>query len=302
MVLSSKYVMAALVAAISSSFWSVSVNGFTVSQPASMLLSNKFKTTTTKLPAYSDEGSPSDYDADDLIGDKEIMIDTDEDDAEIRDALKRELLLLSSVTNRGECATKDEQNILIDLVNQLEALNPTAEPAFMCEGDWSLCLSSTQLFRSSPFFQSLRAAAGEDNKQIAFNGFELHDRATTGSQIGRVRQTITSDRLISEVELEVGFMPGLPFRIKGTVVTTADLKISASETWDLEITNTQVMGSNVPLLNQLLDDLKLEMPVGDMYKTVLSKVPVVTMKTYYVDEGIRITRDIDDNFFVFSRA
>ena len=252
------------------------VNGFTLSQPAS--IGKSATSTTSQLPAYFDEGSPSDYDAEDLTGEKEIAVDTDDDDAEIRDALKRELLLLSSVTNRGECATKDEQNILIDLVNQLEALNPTAEPASMCEGEWSLCLSSTQLFRSSPFFQSLRVAVGDENKQIAYNGFELHDRATTGSRIGRVRQTVTPDKLISEVELEVGFMPGLPFRIKGTVVTTANLKTSASEAWDLEIVNTQVIGSNVPLLNQVMDDLKFEMPVGEMYKTVQGKVPVVSMK------------------------
>lgn len=249
------------------------VNAFTVPVSA-----GKAATTASQLLAYFDEGSPSDYDTEDLTAKKEIAVDTDDDDAEIRDALKRELLLLSSVTNRGECATKDEQNILIDLVNQLEALNPTAEPASMCEGEWSLCLSSTQLFRSSPFFQSLRVAVGEDNKQIAYNGFELHDRATTGSRIGRVRQIVTSDKLVSEVELEVGFMPGLPFRIKGTVVTTASLNVAGSAAWELEIENTQVVGSNVPLLNQVMDDLKFEMPVGDMYKTVQGKVPVVEMK------------------------
>ena len=254
------------------------VNGFTV-PPASVGKAAAATATSQQiLLAYFDEGSPSDYDTEDLTGKKEIAVDTDDDDAEIRDALKRELLLLSSVTNRGECATKDEQNILIDLVNQLEALNPTADPASMCEGEWSLCLSSTQLFRSSPFFQSLRVAVGEENKQIAYNGFELHDRATTGSRIGRVRQIITSDTLVSEVELEVGFMPGLPFRIKGTVVTTARLNVAGSAAWNLEIENTQVVGSNVPLLNQVMDDLKFEMPVGDLYKTMQGKVPVVEMK------------------------
>jgi len=245
---------------------------------------NLQKTTTTSSPstylqqAYYDEDAPSDYDSEDLTDKQEVEVDTNEDDATIRDALKRELLLLSSVTNRGECANKDEQDILVDLVNQLEALNPTAEPSSKCEGEWSLCLSSTQLFRSSPFFQSIRVAVGDENKQIADNGFELHDRATTGSRIGRVRQIIESNKLISEVELEVGMMPGLPFRIKGTVVTTANLKVSASETWDLEIISTQVKGSNVPLLNQFLDDLKLELPVGEVYKTVQGKVPVIKMK------------------------
>jgi PAP_fibrillin len=261
-------------------------------------------TTLVVARAYYDEGAPSDYDSQDLVSkEKQVAVDTDDEDAAIRDALKRELLLLSSVTNRGECATPEEVNILIDLVTQLEALNPTAEPATACQGEWSLCLSSTQLFRSSPFFQSLRVALGDANRQVANNGFELHDRATTGSRIGRVRQIITPDTLTSQVELEVGVMPGMPFRIKGTVVTVASLKVTASETWDLTIQGTKVTGSNVPLFNQFLDDLNWELPVGDMYKTLLQgNVPVVQMKTYYVDEGIRITRDVDDNFFVFSRA
>jgi len=97
--------------------------------------------------------APSDYDADDLQEEKTATVDLNEDDALIRDALKRELLLLSSVTNRGEYASLDEQNMLVDLVSQLEALNPTDRPAANSEGEWDLCLSSTQFFRSSPFFQ-----------------------------------------------------------------------------------------------------------------------------------------------------
>lgn len=107
---------------------------------------------------------------------------------------------------------------------------------------------------------------------------------------------------MSEVELEVGLLPGFPIKVKGTVVTSASLKVKGPELWELRIQTTQVKGSNVPLLNQLLDDAKVEIPMGDMYSTVMGDVPVVPMKTYYVDEGIRITRDVDDNFFVFSRA
>lgn len=115
--------------------------------------------------AFADD-APSDYDSDDIQDEKRVTVDENEEDAQIRDALKRELLLLSSVTNRGEYANLDEQNMLIDLVSQLEALNPTINPASQSEGEWDLCLSSTQFFRSSPFFQSIRIAAGDDNKQL----------------------------------------------------------------------------------------------------------------------------------------
>jgi hypothetical protein len=194
------------------------------------------------------------------------------------------------------------KNILVDLVSQLEALNPTANPSSNCEGEWDLCLSSTQFFRSSPFFQSIRVAMGDSNKAMAENAFDIHDRATTASRVGRVRQSITRDQLVSEVDLEVGLLPGLPFRAKGTVVTTASLQVVSPETWETRIESTSVKGSNVPLFNQMLEDLNFDFPVNNVYSTLLGEVPVVELKTFYVDEGIRITRDVDDNFYVFSRS
>jgi hypothetical protein len=64
---------------------------------------------TGVLKAFSAETGPSDYDSADLQDEKSVAVDDNEEDDRIRDALKRELLLFSSVTNRGEYATKDEQ-------------------------------------------------------------------------------------------------------------------------------------------------------------------------------------------------
>ena len=87
-----------------------------------------------------DDSAPSDYDADDLVEtERHATLDEDEDDAIIRDELKRELLLLASVTNRGEYATSDETNIIIDMVTQLEVRT------------YVTSTSSS----SSPFFQKL---------------------------------------------------------------------------------------------------------------------------------------------------
>jgi hypothetical protein len=258
-----------------------------------------------RLAAYYDEQSPSDYDTSEVLEEKRVEVDKKEEDEVIRDALKRELLLLSSVTNRGEYATKDEQNILIDLVAQLEALNPTDDPAHAQPGEWDLCLSSTQFFRSSPFFQSIRAIAGDSNKATVETAFDIHDRATTSGRVGRVRQIISpeSDRLVSEVDLEVGMMPGFPIRLKGTVVTSATMKVTNSDSFETQIEKTTVTGSNVPLLNQWLDDLKLELPVADAYMFIGGgKVPVIPNRIFYLDEGMRIVRDQDDNLFVFTRA
>ena len=256
--------------------------------------------------AFYDEQSPSDYDTEQvaLSSEKRLVVDKREEDALIRDALKRELLLLSSVTNRGEYASADEQNMLIDLVAQLEALNPTPDPASLNSqcGDWDLCLASTQFFRSSPFFQSLRAAAGDSNQSMMQNAFDIHDRATTSGRVGRVRQTISPDELTSSVDLEVGLIPGLPIKVKGTVVTTASIVATGPESFELQIQKTSVTGSNIPLFNQWLDDLKLEVPMSDIFTTLAGSVPSVPNKIFYLDEGMRITRDQDDNFFVFTRS
>jgi len=251
----------------------------------------------------STDDAPSDYDAEDLTpAKKSVEFDTREEDSEIRDALKRELLLLSSVTNRGEYASPEERDIFVDLITQLEALNPTLDPARNCVGEWDLCCTNTQAFRSSPFFMAIRSAVGNDNKSIALNGFDIHDRATAASRIGRVRQTITKDSLVSEVDLEVGMMPGLPVVVKGTVITTASLNTVAPETWEVSVEGTKVKRSNIPFLDQYLDDNSLELPIGQVYSTILGKIPASLLKTFYVDEGIRITRDEDDNYFVFVRA
>lgn len=229
-------------------------------------------------------------------------MDENEEDVSIRDALKRELLLISSVTNRGDSATEEEKNIVIDLVAQLEALNPTADPAHNSQGEWDLSYSSVQSFRSSPFFMAIRTALGSDNKQVAETGFDIHDRATAASRVGRVRQIVSEEELVSEVELAVGVVPGLPVSITGTVITTAGLRAVTEDTWEVRVRGTKVKGSNVPLLNQYLDDFAVEVPVGEAYSAIMGAVPVSILKTFYVDEGIRITRDDDDNFFVFARV
>jgi hypothetical protein len=251
--------------------------------PSTMLVPQRTFSTARFL---ADESAPSDYDSADLTNpEQHAVVDEKEEDIMIRDELKRELLLLASVTNRGEYASPDERDIVIDLVTQLEALNPTAEPARNCLGEWDLCLSSTQFFRSSPFFQAIRVAVGDENKAMAENGFDMHDRATAASRVGRVRQIITDDKLVSEVDLEVGMGFGMPFKIKGTVVTSASRSLVDGEKCELRVQNTEVKGSNIPLLNQFIDDLKFELPVGELYSTIQGKVPVVPLRVRTVQRA-----------------
>jgi len=254
------------------------------------------------------------------------------DDDLIRDALKRELLFIASVTNRGEYASDDEQNLVVDLITQLEALNPTLNPASNSQGDWDLCLSSTHVFQSSPLFMialenndgfdggdtkiSSRKNNNHNTAQVSSSSSSIAQNmgrkiATSSTQIGRVRQSIASagDELVNEVDVTIGPLPGVPRFLgsfKGTIITTATINYDGDDektTVDLQIKNTQVKSNNGRSLTSSLplpfDQL---LPMTEVYNTLIGPVPAVTLKTCYVDEGIRITRDMGDNFLVFSRA
>jgi hypothetical protein len=251
----------------------------------------------------TDDVGPSDYDSNTLLDPsvKPLSIDLNPEDKLIRDDLKHELLLLSSVSDRGLFLSNEEKDIVVDIITQLEALNPTKDTARECYGEWDLVLASTQAFKSSPFFQAIRVVL--DDKSAADNVFGLHEAATSIGKVGRVKQIIGEDgSFTSEVNLEVGIMPGMPLTVKGTVVTKATFEIIGSEQWDVFIRTTQVKKSNVPILDQLLDQYPFELPVGDIYNRVRGSIPVISLKTFYVDESMRITRDVDDNFYVFSIA
>lgn len=257
----------------------------------------------TSVKSTIEDVGPSDNDPDESLDPffKALAIDTNSEDEQIRDELKRELLLLASVSDRGLFLSSEEKDIVVDIITQLEALNPTGATAMECYGEWDLVLSNTQSFRSSPFFQSIRSALND--KTTADNAFSLHEAATSIGKVGRVKQVISEDGYFtSEVELEAGLMPGMPFSIKGTVITKARFEIVGEEQWDIFIQTTQVKNSNVPFLDQLLDDFPVELPVGDLYDMARGSVPGFSLKTYYVDDTLRITRDVDDNFYVFSRV
>lgn len=264
------------------------------------------------LKSTFEEDAPSDYGIEDIAPtQQELNVDSNSEDKIIREELKKELLLLSSITNRGIYASDEERDILTDIVTQLEALNPTADPAANCEGEWDLCCTSTQLFRSSPFFQALRVVlSGDDEKtkdsnqsfSMSDNFFDLHDLATSVGRVGRVKQTIEKmgDKLQmrNEIGLNVGIAGGIPFRLSGTVISTANLNVASESVWEMKVQNVQVKNSNLPFL----DTFASEIPVGSVYEMVGGDVPSAKLRTFYVDEGIRITRDVDDNFYVFSRS
>jgi hypothetical protein len=273
------------------------------------------------------DAGPSDYDPRDIFDEsnesefkqvKSLQVDMKDGDAIIREELKRELLLLASVTNRGTLANQEEQDIISDIVAQLEALNPTPEPVYQMihdndmsdyEHEWDLVVTNTQLFRASPFFLLVRSLLKEQS--TANDLFDLYNQLTSLNKIGRVREIFYNGVLRSEIDLEVGF-------IKATVITQAtyDSKTKNNanpETMELCITSTNTKQGNLPFMDVFpsligtssflsSSSSPMELPIGQLLKNIRGNVPKVVLKTFYIDEGLRITRDVDDNFYVFSRV
>lgn len=192
---------------------------------------------------------------------------------------------------------------VLDIISNLESINPAYDEVnkdFSLEGEWELMYTDTQLFESSPFFLTLRELLG---KRFNFstdrvnNIFNLHRSATSTGSIGRITQTITKSQLISKVEVKVGLLPGVPFSLKGLVVSTANALIEDQFTLKLKLVETKIAESNIPVYKSLPESIR-KINFGALGEIV----PPCVLTTYYIDENMRITRNQDDNVFVYSRV
>ena len=196
-------------------------------------------------------------------------------------------------------------------------------------GTWELLYSNTQLFRSSPFFLAGRSTCKTPEQARQYDWFcDMHRAALAISTIGTVRQIISGNgRLVNEFEVRVGAVPflsdflpglrysgGLPFTIDGAIVSTADAAAAPSSSsdddaaeWELHMDTVEIRGSNVPFLRNLLDSENVALRSRDLSKVLEDnvdgyEVPRPVLRTTYVDDGMRIVRDVDDNVFVYGRV
>ena len=134
-------------------------------------------------------------------------------EAEESDGSLVALLSLASRTGRGEFATNSEKQQAAQYVAALEQGSPIAQPtdSTTIRGTWELVYSSTQLFRSSPFFMAGRAVCQTKEQADQYDWFcDMHRKALAISTIGSVRQIIDNDdRMTSEFEVRVGSVPFL---------------------------------------------------------------------------------------------
>jgi PAP_fibrillin len=234
----------------------------------------------------------------------------------------QKLLEIGARTGRGEFASSEEKKSAMALVAALESSSSLAK--FMWQdkvyGRWELVYSSTELFRSSPFFMAGRAVCSTDDQAKQYNWFcEMHRKALAISTIGAVRQIVSPNRLVSEFEVKAGAVPflsnfspfsysgGLPVAIEGAIVSSADITITdEGDAWELFMDTVEIKGSNLPGLRQLLDGgVKLQSrQLGGFLESNLPsyKNPKPVFDLTYLDDRIRINRDQDNNIFVYAKV
>lgn len=230
---------------------------------------------------------------------------------EKRRPLKVAILALAARTSRGEIASSEEKAKCIELISKLEALNPIPCPATSeaVLGRWELIFCSTYLFRSSPLFMAGRAVCKTSDEAERFNYFcQLHRDALSFTQIGKVSQIVTATTLTSEFEARGNPLIGLPGpTVSGTIQSSADITLRSDNEWELFMDKIRIKKntSNVPLLQSFLNDFE-GIPtrrLSSMLESAVSlSAPRPRFYTTYLDTHMRISRDQDDNCFVYNRA
>ena len=230
-----------------------------------------------------------------------------------RRPLKTALLALAARTLRGTIANENEKELALELITKLEGYNPIDNPSDndLSLGNWELIYSNTNLFRSSPFFMAARAVCKEGDEASTFNQFcDLHREALAFTNMGKITQIITPVSLTSEFETTVPVIPGLPITITGTIQSNASIESKTSNSWTLLMDKVRIKEntSNIPLFGQLLNQFS-GLPIkslGELLENTNSMTGYTNPKpifyTYYVDTHMRISRDQDDNVFVYNRV
>merc|ERR1719327_222018 len=225
------------------------------------------------------------------------------------ESLKIELLLAISRTARGQQHDKRPNEAVNAVARRLEAQGAPTDVQLLT-GRWNLAYCSTYLFRSSPFWMAGRAVCqdGEEAKRYDWV-CDQHRKATMVSEIGAVRQIVAPGRLVSEFETSVAAAPmrvggSMPVTIFGSIVSSAEITATTETPRGLEKTlemaDVEVKGSNIPLLRPLLDNgLKLDSRSINDALPIDRPFPVFT--TTYCDADVRVSRDVDDNLYVYTK-
>tara|TARA_B100000963_G_scaffold242705_1_gene212483 strand:- start:19020 stop:19754 length:735 start_codon:yes stop_codon:yes gene_type:complete len=239
-----------------------------------------------------------------------------------KEKIKQEIYKISAITDRGQRLNKFIAPIynekLIELNNYIEELKSYSEE-FSHEnlgGKWELIFSNVELFRSSPFFLAIENALENKNKSDLF--FKLHQLQVCSfgiSTIGRITQTIDFNKseFISTFDTIIFGLTTIPilgwFKLLptfgGCVVTLAENLVLEEDKLKMTLTKTKVSEVNglkrIPVFSNLL--MEKWYPVKEIWsKLPWNKTnPICEISITFVDEDLRIMKDIYGSIFVYIR-
>ena len=211
---------------------------------------------------------------------------------------------------------------------KIEALVAKERPANSLEdiaGEWELVLSTVPhgIFRSSPFFLAVqeafqyaenKTAFGEDKANLFFKLHELQTGSWGVSKVGRVAQRIDVDKrmVYSEFDTSIFSLTVIPilgwFKLLptfgGCVVTVARVE-SMAEGGKLDMVVDYTTSRPVPGLSGLGKWIwSVKVPVSAVWRLLpwnKGRDATCSVENVYVDDGMRVVKDIDGEYFVYTR-
>ena len=239
-----------------------------------------------------------------------------------RKDLKALVYQVAAATDRGQrmntMIAPMYQDKLIEMEKLVDALEPQSDEITESgiQGEWELIYSSVELFRSSPFFLAIEKALNDKTKSDLFFKLHLLQVGSFGlSTVGRVGQYINFNNaeMISTFDTTIFGLTTIPilgwFKLLptfgGRVVTIAKgLQLKGNNiSMELEKTKvSEVVGlGKIPLVDRLL--MERWYPVNTVWKLLPwnKEKPNCEITVIYIDEELRITRDMYGSLFVYIR-
>ena len=239
-----------------------------------------------------------------------------------RKDLKALVYQVAAATDRGQrmnaMIAPMYQEKSIEMKKLVDALVPQSDEITesAIQGEWELIYSSVELFRSSPFFLAIEKALNDKTKSDLFFKLHLLQVGSFGlSTVGRVGQYINFNNaeMISTFDTTIFGLTTIPilgwFKLLptfgGRVVTKAKGVQLKGKNIFMELEKTkvsEVIGlGKIPLLDRLL--MERWYPVNTVWNLLPwnKEKPNFEITVIYIDEELRITRDMYGSLFVYIR-
>ena len=239
-----------------------------------------------------------------------------------RKDLKALIYQVAASTDRGQrmnaMIAPMYQDKLVEMNKLVEELLPLSDEITQSsiEGEWELIYSSVELFRSSPFFLAIEKSLNDKVKSDLFFKLHLLQVGSFGlSTVGCVGQYLNFNKgeMISTFDTTIFGLTTIPilgwFKLLptfgGRVITLAKHLQLKDKKLSMELDKTKVSEvkglKKIPFLDRIL--MERWYPVNTVWQLLPwnKEKPNCEITIIYVDEDLRIIRDMYGGIFIYIR-